>query len=83
MLPLVTSTLSHPPPHRYLEDIQRMKREVDEKYSKLFHEKMEGMREEMMKLRETLFQKDSQLNELKNQMKSYAQQLQVKWKEVQ
>lgn len=59
-----------------------MKREVDDKYSKLFQEKIEGMKEEMMKLRDALFQKDSQLNELKDQMKSYAQQLQTKWKDV-
>lgn len=59
-----------------------MKREVDDKYSQLFQEKIEGMKEEMMKLRDALFQKDSQLNELKDQMKSYAQQLQTKWKDV-
>jgi chromosome segregation ATPase len=59
-----------------------MKREVDEKYSNLFHEKIEGMKDESRKLREVLVQKDSQLEDLKDQMKTYAQRLQEKWKEV-
>jgi hypothetical protein len=67
---------------RYIEDIQKLKREVDEKYSTMFHEKIEGMKEEVMKSRAALLEKDAQVDDLKDQMRSYAQQLQAKWKEV-
>jgi hypothetical protein len=59
-----------------------LKREVDEKYSTMFHEKIEGMKEEVMKSRAALLEKDAQVDDLKDQMRSYAQQLQAKWKEV-
>lgn len=71
---------------RFLNELQRIKSEMNESYKIHFEEKMQlkinEIQKEKLRLESEIYEKDQLIVLLKEDRKSYEQKLQEKWKEV-